>query len=229
MGFGSILDVFRREDWTSELVDRVVQMLDISAEMLGYAVGVLIHNEPDDEANDAIYAEDRRINQLEREVRRAVVMRLSVRGSRAGIPTSLILMNAVKDGERIGDYIKNLYEVAAMMPSEHDRKLYQEWLHGRSKSLEDLLALTSIAFATSDDEKAADVIQRGRRVAADAEKAVREIAGGDLPTRDAVCLVLILRFIKRIAAHMVNIATTVVMPVDLLDFHDEPETFGQDD
>jgi hypothetical protein len=33
--------------------------------------------------------------------------------------------------------------------------------------------------------------------------------------------VLALRFIKRIAAHMANIATTVVMPVDRLDFYDE--------
>ena len=39
----------------------------------------------------------------------------------------------------------------------------------------------------------------------------------------AVCLVLALRFYKRIVSHLSNIATTVVMPVDLLDFHDEPD------
>ena len=44
----------------------------------------------------------------------------------------------------------------------------------------------------------------------------------DLPTRDAVCLVLVLRFYKRLVAHMSNIATTVVMPVDMIDFYDEP-------
>ena len=44
---------------------------------------------------------------------------------------------------------------------------------------------------------------------------------GDLRSADAVCVVLGLRFYKRIAAHMANIATCVVMPVDKMDFYDE--------
>jgi len=223
MNFRSILDVFRRDDPTSELVDRVVQMLDVAADMFGYVVGVLIHGEPDEDPENAVYAQDRRINQLEREVRRAVVTRLSLGAGGAAVPTALILMNAVKDGERIGDYIKNLYEVAAMMPADPDRTRFLEMLQGRSKSLENLLGLTSLAFASSDDEKASDVIQQTRKLAREAEAGIRQVTGSDLPTRDAVCLVLILRFYKRIAAHMCNIATTVIMPVDLLDFHDEPE------
>jgi len=67
------------------------------------------------------------------------------------------------------------------------------------------------------------VISRARTLAKECEKVIREITASELKTDDAVCLVLILRFYKRIAAHMSNIATTVIMPVDLLDFHDEPE------
>ena len=55
------------------------------------------------------------------------------------------------------------------------------------------------------------------------EQTIREITTSDLGTNDAVCLVLVLRFFKRLVAHMSNIASTVVMPVDLIDFYDEPE------
>ena len=41
---------------------------------------------------------------------------------------------------------------------------------------------------------------------------------------NAVCMVLMLRFYKRLVAHMSNIASTVVMPVDMIDYYDESET-----
>jgi len=42
-------------------------------------------------------------------------------------------------------------------------------------------------------------------------------------TQNAVCLVLALRFFKRLVAHMSNICSTVVMPVDMIDFYDESD------
>jgi phosphate uptake regulator len=221
MGFGSILDIFKENDWSNELVGKISEMLELAADMFGYAVAVIVYGETDDDAQSEIYDRDKRINKLERDVRRRVVSRLSVGGRRAEIPSALIFMNAVKDGERIGDYIKNLYEVAEMMPSRPDLKLYQEYLIGRSRTIEDLFARTAEAFANSDPETADDVIARARLLAKQCEEVIREITTSDLPTQDAVCLVLILRFYKRIAAHMCNIATTVVMPIDLLDFYDE--------
>ena len=223
MGFGSILEFFKEDDWSEKLVGKVSEMLELAADMFGYAVAVIVYAEADDDAQAEVYDRDKRINKLERDVRRRVVTRLSMGGHRAEIPTALIFMNVVKDGERIGDYIKNLYEVAEMMPAEPNRDLYQEYLVGRSRTIEDLFARTVQAFADSDSEKAADVINRARKLAGQCEEVIREITTSDLPTQDAVCLVLILRFYKRIAAHMANIATTVVMPIDMLDFYDERE------
>jgi phosphate transport system protein len=221
MGFGSILEIFKADDWSSQLVGMVSEMLELASDMFGYAVAVIVYGEADEESQQEIYDRDKQINTLEREVRRRVVTRLSVGGHRSEIPTGLIFMNVVKDGERIGDYIKNLYEIAEMMPAEPDRKLYQEYLVGRSRTIEDLFARTVQAFADSDAEKAADVINRARKLATQCEEVIREITVSKLPTQDAVCLVLILRFYKRVAAHMANIATTVVMPIDMLDFYDE--------
>ena len=57
---------------------------------------------------------------------------------------------------------------------------------------------------------------------AELENKIIELTSSELSSRDIVCLVLICRFYKRIAAHLSNIATSVVMPVDFMDFFDEP-------
>jgi phosphate uptake regulator len=222
MAFASILDLFKRDNWSNELVARIGEMLDAAAEMFGYVVAILVYGEEDDDPQGEIYDRDIGINAKEREIRRRVVSRLSVHANKAEIPSALIFMNAVKDVERIGDYAKNLYEVAHLQPEDPDRALYQKWLVGRSRTIEDLFARTLQSFSESDQEKARDVIDRAQVFGKQAEQAIAELTRSDLPTQDAVCLVLIVRFYKRLVAHMSNIATTVVMPVDLLDFYDEP-------
>jgi phosphate transport system protein len=222
MGLSSILDLFKKDNWSNELVARIGEMLDTAAEMFGYVVGILVYGEENDDPQGEVYDRDIRINHLEREIRRRVISRLALKISRAEIPTALIFMNAVKDVERIGDYNKNLYEIISLQPKDIDRALYQEYLVGRSRTIEDLFARTLQSFSESDQEKARDVISRAKIFGKQAEQVIAEITRSYLRTPDAVCLVLTIRFYTRIVAHMSNVATTVVMPVDLLDFYDEP-------
>lgn len=223
MGFGSILDVFKNDNWSEKLVGRISEMLDLSAAMFEYTRGVIIDGEPNGDQQTELYDRDIRINKLERKIRRRVISHLSISGSRAEVPSALIFMNAVKDGERIGDYIKNLYEVADMMPDEPDRALYHKYLDGATAEISALFEKTREAFAESDAKIAGEVIHSVKSTGRECERLIRELVVSDLPTNDAVCLVLILRFYKRMLAHMGNIATTVVMPVDMIDFYDEPE------
>ena len=59
----------------------------------GYTIGVLVDGEPDSDPQHMLYNKDKRINKLERKIRRRVVSHLSVRGSRAEVPSALIFMN----------------------------------------------------------------------------------------------------------------------------------------
>ena len=70
---------------------------------------------------------------------------------------------------------------------------------------------------------AGKVIKKAKAEGRAYEEAIRSLTTSDLATNDAICLVLTLRFFKRLVAHMSNIASTVVMPVDLIDFYDEDE------
>jgi len=223
MGFGSILDLFKEDNWSNDLVERIGTMLELAEAMFTFASGVVVDGEPDTDPQSNLYDRDKRINKLERKIRRRVVSHLSVKGSRAEVPSALIFMNVVKDGERLGDYIKNVHEVFDMQPENPDRALYQKWLSEPSRVISELFGRTRQAFSESDEELAGMVIKKGKAQGREYEKMIREITASSIPTHDAVCLVLVLRFYKRLVAHMSNIASTVVMPVDMIDFYDEPE------
>jgi phosphate transport system protein len=223
MRFSSFLDIFRADNWSNELVNMISEMLDLAHAMFDYSVAVVVNGAPDDDPQGKLYDRDKRINHLERKTRRRVVTRLSVRGSRADIPSALIFMNVVKDAERLGDYVKNVHEIGDMMPDDADLALYHAKLDGALDAIGRMFEDTRHAFAKSDEEAAGRVIKEAKAEGRAYEKLIREITASDMRTADAVCIVLVLRFAKRLVAHMSNIASSIVMPVDMLDFYDEPE------
>ena len=221
MDFKSLMSLFREDDWAAELVELFDQMLTLADGMFAFTRRAVIVGEVGGDVQDAIYEPDKRINALMRKIRRRVASRMVMTSRSSDVPTAMIFMNAVKDAERIGDYVKNLHEIADLMPDAPDRSLYSSWLGERGDRIAHMLERTRRAFAEGDDALGAEVIADARRLSRDCEDAIREITAWDGQVRDAVCLVLALRFYKRIAAHLSHIATTLVMPLDLLDFHDE--------
>ena len=224
MGFGSFLDVFKADNWSNELVGMIGSMLEKAHGMFDYTSGVLIRGDEDTDPQARVYDEDQKINKLERKIRRRIISHLSLRGSRADVPSALIFMNAVKDGERLGDYVKNLHEVGEMMPADVNRQLYADKLGPISDEISVMFDNTRQAFEDSDEELAGKVIKEAKRSGREFEGLIREITVSGLDANNAVCMVLMLRFYKRLVAHMGNIASTVVMPVDLIDYYDEPDT-----
>ncbi len=224
MGLGSILDVFKQDNWSNKLVKRVNEMLKLGSEMFAYTSGVMLEGKEDSDPQTLLYERDKRINHLERSIRRRVVSHLSLNNKTADIPSAMIFTNVVKDGERIGDYVKNLHEVATeMMPDDADLALYNTWLGAPTRAVSELFAMTRQAFAESDEEVAGKVIKTAKDQGRGYEEMIRRLTVSDLGTNDAVCMVLVLRFYKRLVAHMSNIASTVVMPVDMIDFYDEDD------
>lgn len=224
MKFLNFLEIFRRDNWSNELTAMIGEMLRLAHGMYGHTCRVLFEGAADGDPRALIYEPDKRINKLERNIRRRVVTRLSVTDSKGEVPSALIFMNVVKDAERLGDYVKNMHEIGDMMPADVDRGLYRARLAGATATIDAMFEDTRRAFETSDEELAGRVIKTAKQEGRAHEALIRELTASDLRTADAVCMVLILRFYKRLVSHMSNIATSIVMPVDLIDFYDEPES-----
>ena len=58
------------------------------------------------------FEQDAKVNALEQTIRRQIITHLSLPGNEADAPYSLLLMTLVKDVERLGDYAKNLAQLA---------------------------------------------------------------------------------------------------------------------
>jgi phosphate uptake regulator len=220
--FSTFREIFRRDNWSQATTSRVGEMLDLCVSMNKFVYRVLIEGRSAETAQAELYDRDKRVNVLEREVRRSVVTHLALEQRRGDIPSALIFMNAVKDAERIGDYIKNIYDVAReLMPATADRGLYKEKLGPYYDAMRDLMIQTAAVFSHSDEKGARTIIDTARVQEKALEKTIVEITHGDLKVSDAVSLVLVMRFFKRIFSHLSNIASTVCMPVDMMDFYDE--------
>ena len=220
--FHSFREIFRQDNWSQATTGRVGEMLDLCVAMNQFVYRVLIEGLPHDAAQAELYDRDKRVNILEREVRRSVVTHLALGQGSGDIPSGLIFMNAVKDAERIGDYIKNIYDVAReLMPETADRGLYKAKLKVFADPMRDLMLETSDVFSRSDEQAARRILDLVRVEEKALEAAIKDITRSDLKTSDAVCLVLVMRFYKRIFSHLSNIASTVCLPVDRMDFFDE--------
>ena len=111
-----IIRLFRSEGALQEAYDESILMLKASHGMFDDSVAAL-HAEGTLETD--IYGRDRRINKHERSVRRKIVTHMSV-STKPDINLGLVLTAIVIDIERIGDYTKNIVELAAAVEGAFD-------------------------------------------------------------------------------------------------------------
>jgi phosphate uptake regulator len=217
--FKSLADFFRGVDWTGAVVDSFDEMLAIAERNFILCADHLVGTDDPAAVREEIYARDQDINSRERAIRRRIISHLAASPPEHEIPMALVLTSLVKDAERIGDYVKNLYETHQI--HDFDRAVYDRYYDGIRTQMKALFREAREAFRESNPAKAHATITAGRETMKHCENAIREIASTEHSVPQAVALVLIGRHYKRICAHLVNIATSVVVPVDRLDYYDE--------
>ena len=220
--FKNLLSFWRGKDFLSEVLKEFEKMM-IEAEAMFKAVcHKLIDGADEAGLGDRIYAMDRNINQLEKDIRTRIVEHLTLQPA-VDVPVCLVLMSVVKDAERLGDYAKNLFEVAEMLQKPQDRKLFTSLFDASDAKLITLAEKTRSAFIKSDIPLAREITVLEREIVLQCEFALKELAKGSLSANVSVCLALVARYFKRTAIHLVNIGTSVILPVNELDFYDEME------
>lgn len=198
-------------------------MLERTGEMAALVEPTVFSGGPGLDARRQIYELDVEVNKLERSVRKRLITHLSL--SPGNVPYSLLLMTMSKDAERVGDYIKNIAEVGDLGGGElPDGPLRAE--------LADLIAIANRlhrevlpVLDAQNREQAIELVQLGRAAGKRCDRLIAEIAASDLAPPQVTALVLLTRFYKRLGAHLVNILSSVIMPVHKVDFYDESE-FG---
>ncbi|UCG34933.1 MAG: hypothetical protein JSW17_05435 [Candidatus Omnitrophota bacterium] len=218
--FKNLLQFWKGKDFLSQVLEDFKNMLDDTREMFASVCRRLLHNEPEAGLEDKIYDIDRKVNELERDIRKRVVEHLSIQPS-VDVPTSLLLMSVVKDAERLGDYAKNLLEVIKFLEKPIDKNKYIDLFNNIEEEILELFKQTKKAFIESDEARAASSWDYEREIAKRCDKTIEKLSKSDLSVNEAVCFALMARYFKRTAAHLTNIATSVILPLTDLDYFDE--------
>jgi phosphate uptake regulator len=214
-----ILKAFARKNVVSELTGQLAQMLRAAHWMFDQACGCLMGRERVENISDALYAKDREINRLEREIRERIVTHLSV-GNESDLAPCLALMSLVKDAERIGDYCKNIFEVSKFSRSDFAHKEFSEPLDEIRSEISQLFEPVAQALTDQDSSSAKRIRQRAHDLSSRCDMIVQQLlqVKGDFAADEAVAYVLLARHYKRVEAHLWNLATGVISPIPMLDF-----------
>ena len=220
-----LLSAWRGKDALGQMFDEFDRMLGETHWMFQQAVEVFFSRVDWQAVQDPLYERDKAVNRLEQSIRAQIVKHLTIRPD-ANLAACLVLMSVVKDAERIGDYCKNIFEVGKFYTREFTSRRYLDPLETIRSQTEDLFQLTKEAFGQSDMDKARQVIQVFGRMGKECDLLIRQLLRerDSIPTDEAVAYSLLARHLKRIGAHLANIATAVVAPVHRLDYVDEPES-----
>lgn len=219
--FKELIEALRRRPLIDQMLSEMQEMLDNAVEMYRPIAEVLIgKRELTKETHNMVYATDRRINHVQRKIRKQLVEHLVVSDG-TDVPISLVLMSVTKDAERVGDMCKNMLEMAEELGEPLRKEHYGRRFGKVLSEADELFGPTAEAFRTSDKELGHDAVEKARGVAKECDVIIEALLEDAIPCRDAVLFTLLARYLKRLCLHLSNIATSVVMPLHRLDYFDE--------
>ena len=217
-----VMSFFRKpEEGGLEHIDAQVQrMINDARHTFDLAMNALTGG-PVATVADEVRRTDRRINITEMEIRRELVVHASVHGG-VDTPEVLVFMHMVKDLERIGDYNKNIFDLADEGVSLAEAPDLDRLL-GYRDELSSRIALMGELLTTRDEDRARAYINRGDELRREFDDRINELVHSTEMAVVAVPRALLYRFLKRVTAHSLNVVSAVVMPVDRLDYFDEDD------
>lgn len=217
-----VLEFFRSRghDSIEEVEATLVRMLHDAAVVYDTAVDAVFGAGKSKEAKQTVRSTDKEINRGQEEVRQMLMVHGAVQGTGGDLPMMLAYMSVVKDVERVGDYAKNLYDLAKYGADLTEGKDATKLADMRDQ-VGDLISEAADIFEAADVEAARSFIARADALldVCDAEVKVAHASQGK--ASDAVARALFYRFIKRIIAHLLNLVSSLVLPLDELDHYDE--------
>ena len=223
--FKNLRSFWKGRHFLDEVYNEFREMLEGAERMFEMVCRALLQNADEANLGQKIHDADKQINKLQKQMRRRIIEHLALQPT-VDVSACLILMSVVKDGERLGDYCKNLYEVVELLSEPIERQEYAEYFNELDRDIVALFGYTQSAFFEADEEKARLTWDVENRIAKRCDRIVERIAKAPLSTNRAVCFALIARHYKRIVAHLVNIATSSILPLSDIDYFDERRLEG---
>jgi len=218
--FKQIFEIFKSDSLYTQALSECHEMLDIDLTMFKASIESLRKSDSA-EINIDIFAMDKKINEFERDVRRKVMTHLAI-GGKEDIGSGLVLVSVVIDIERIGDYTKNIYDLAVNHPNKLSGGNVEDRLAEIEKISYKLFKESIHAFKNQDIKKASGLMgDYKEKISSQSDSITNDIITGeidDLDVGSASAVGLYARYLKRIAAHSRNLISSVVNPFERIGY-----------
>ncbi len=221
-----MFSIFRDADQLESVEQQLLEMLASGQDAYRLATASLFGEADVVSSGKSVVSLDKDINRLERAIRRELLIHGTVRGAEVDQGLMLTYMSLAKDAERIGDKCKDILELAQMGADFTDSDDVSELLEHR-RHVAELIKETREAFAEQDTERVHELIQAIEDDEDHYDRHVEQFVMSDLPSRYAAPRALFYRYIKRISGHLANILSSVVMPLDRLDFYNPEKAIDE--
>lgn len=214
--FKMIFDIWKAHKVVTGLIESFIEMLEMDRDMFLRVLDVLQGKIARVDVQAEVYRRDVDVNRRERAIRRAIVEYLTANPG-GDLPACLVLMSVVKDAERVGDYSKNLLEVAQVLEKPMEKLRYRDEIAEISDHVIKIFDDTIRAYRNSDADLATEVVSDEAAMTKRCDALIEQVARSDLDANEAVCTAMLMRFHKRIEAHLSNISSSLVLPVHRID------------
>ncbi|MDP6038779.1 MAG: hypothetical protein QGG64_09530, partial [Candidatus Latescibacteria bacterium] len=158
---------------------------------------------------------DKDINLGERLVRRLVIEHLTL-NPQQDLPASLALISIIHDVERIGDYTKSLEELSNLRPPIMPNGSYADMCRDIQADITPLFEMTLVALRESDVDTAKTVMQNHRAIKKQTDDLLQTAMKDENIQKDTLFYSVGSRFLRRISAHLSNIASSIPNAFDQL-------------
>ncbi len=212
--------IFKKDNLIDLAFQRTYEMMDITQNMF-LEVKRSLREEDTNKLTKDIYDQDIAVNKFEREVRRNVLSHLAVSGTQ-DLYSGLTLVSIIIDIERVGDYTKNIIEIAQNHPAKLEGGIYDDDLVRVENAVEDVFSRIRNAFEKADEKEARKICEDYEWVTKLCDQhAIDYLNDRDktISSSDAVALSLYFRYLKRIYSHLRNVASSVINPFDKIGFY----------
>ncbi len=219
--FREIVNLWKSEDLLSQAWDESYKMMMLSNEIFTQAIKYLREGENQDIIK-ALKKRDVEINIFQRDVRRKVVTHYAISQDIDDLPNGLVLLNMVVDVERVGDYTKNILDLALNHPNIIKSEEFSEDLYHVEQEVISRFSKTIEAIHTQDADVAQSMmVSYKETLTSISDDIVNGCISGEITLGDeskTVSLALYARYLKRIGAHLKNITTVLVNPFDAVGY-----------
>jgi phosphate uptake regulator len=199
---------------------KLSEMLINSMHIYDISMNCLLGDTNLDSVRDDLYTTDKAINELHREVRREMIVHSAVNSRNLDIPLLLSYMTMSKDIERIGDYCKNLFEIAETGNTFTKGEDLDSYI-GLRNDIGKLIVNLQSCLNLEDETKVHDLITLGSSMSTDLDNKITALLENKETIEYPVSTTLFYRYLKRIVSHIVNASTALIMPTDQIDYIDE--------